>query len=178
MQLRSLLLLLAVPVSLTRSANAQHSEAEPGTRVRITAPGVVAGAFEGTIIARRADSVEIASPQRRPMTVALARITSMEISRGASRSDGAVRGVMWGGSIGLLLGLVTLPALECNRSPCTVSDDTKAGYVLLNGIAGVGWGAIIGAIASRERWERLDLAAMPTLGLRDGRAALSMTLAY
>ena len=146
--------------------------------MRITAPGVVAGAFKGMIIARRADSVEIASSERRPMTVVLARITSMEISRGSSRTDGAVRGLLWGGSIGVLLGLITLPALECNGSACTIPGETKAGYVLLNGVSGVAWGAIIGAIAGRERWERLDLAAMPTLGLRDGRAALSMTLAY
>ena len=66
-------------------ARAQLTEIQPGARVRIAAPGIVAGRYVGTVLTRSADTVELGAPGTSPIKVPIARITSVEVSRGSSR---------------------------------------------------------------------------------------------
>lgn len=165
-------LLLVAPAT---PALAQLTEVAPGARVRIQAPGIVAGRYEGTVIARTRDSLTLASSATPPVTIAAARITSLEISRGSSRTDGAMRGLAWSVPIGVGLGLAFLPGLHdcttCGNKPSDV------GVVLQMAIGSAMWGAGIGAIVGRERWESFDLA--PKLSLTtQGGPGVRMTLSF
>jgi len=52
------LVLLALPLSL----GAQMLDVQPGARIRVSAPSVVAGRIDGTVINRTPDSVVVATP--------------------------------------------------------------------------------------------------------------------
>src|SRR5689334_24380552 len=95
------LLLMAAPM-----ARAQFTEAQPGSRVRVTAPSIFAGPYVGTVLAREPGIVRVGSPSSQPIDVPIDRITALDISHGKSRSAGAGRGVAIGTPIGLVLGLV------------------------------------------------------------------------
>ncbi len=150
--------LTAALLAPLHTSGAQVAELRPGVRVRVRAPSTVAGRLTGTVIARSADSVSLASPNAVPMQVPLSALTSVEVSRGKSRRDGAVRGVLWGAGVGAGFGLLVLAAPDyCEQAyapgtPCSRNEDASAmvlGSVLT--------GALIGAIVGRERWERLSL---------------------
>ena len=103
----------------------------------------------------------------------LQRITSMEVSRGSSRSEGAIRGAEWGTGIGVIMGLLFLPAAhECKTCRNNPSD---VGIVAQMTFASATWGAIIGAIAGREVWERMDITPRLTVAA-GGRVGLSVAL--
>ena len=145
-------------------AGAQMLEAQPGTRIRIEAPGVVAGRFDGIVLSRTPDTLTIASQNAAPLAIPVARITGMEVSRGSSRADGALRGVQWGAGVGAILGLIYLPVVHACTNCVSKPGD---GEVLENMvIGGTIWGAAIGAIVGRERWERFELA--PRVALSGG----------
>src|SRR5690348_13637680 len=88
-------------------AFAQSNELQPGARVRITAAGIVANHYVGTVLSRNGDTLLLGGPNAAPVSVPVNRITSLEISRGKSRLHGAGRGVLWGAPIGLVIGLAS-----------------------------------------------------------------------
>src|SRR3954471_21970273 len=83
------------------TARAQLTEAQPGARVRVQAPGIVAGRYVGTVLVREPGMIRIGAPDAAPIDVPIDRITSLEISKGSSRLAGAGRGMKWGTAIGL-----------------------------------------------------------------------------
>jgi hypothetical protein len=153
----ALTLVIAVPWSSTPAQ--PLAEVAPGARVRIQAPGIVAGRYAGTVLARTPDTLVVASAAAGAVRVPIASLTSVEVSRGRSRSLGAMKGAAWGAGIGLAIGLVT----------AGVADDQGYGsggeYVVFNALGGAVWGAIIGAIAGSERWDRYDLSRRTSLVL-------------
>jgi hypothetical protein len=162
-------LLSSHTASLAAQGIAPLSEAQPGARVRVEAPGIVAGRYVGTVLARNGDTLTLGNPAGVPITVPLARVTSLEISRGKSRSAGALRGVEWGAPIGLGLGVLAA-SLSDRCETCADEQSTAEGIALFT-ISGVVWGAGIGAIIGRERWERYQLGARTSLRVgRDGAA--------
>jgi len=154
----------------------QWAEVQPGARVRIQSPGIVAGRLVATVLARTTDSLTVASPSSAPIAVPMAKITSIEISRGKSHSLGAIRGVEWGAPIGAALGLATMTLLGCDG--CGDIGYDRAGYVGLSTLSGVFYGSIIGAIVGRERWDAFDLPRRTSLGITTGGAALAVRVAF
>ncbi len=159
MSLRPLLLALLLPAALAvgpRASDAQLAELRPGARVRVRAPSVLAGRPEAYIAARSGDSLTLVVPNQSPYVVPLAAITSAEVSRGKSRSRGAIKGVIWGGGIGVALGLFSLGSEEEDCQVDCVREEPGVWMVTSLG-SGVLLGAVIGAFVGAERWERLHL---------------------
>jgi hypothetical protein len=166
--------------TLAAPAGAQMTELQPGARVRVQAPGIVAGRYVGTVLTRTADTVELGAPGAAPIKVPLARVTSVEVSRGSSRALGALRGVEWGAPIGLVFGVV---AASTTEDPycwdyCSTSGSYKAGIIAASTLAGALWGAGIGALVGRERWERFDVASRSSFDVRSGRMRVGFAVAF
>jgi hypothetical protein len=177
--------LVALPLVLllaaTPSLRAQYAEAQPGARVRIEAPGVVAGKFVGTVLAREPGIVRVGSQNAQPIDVPINRITSLEISRGKSHWAGAGRGAVIGVPIGAALGL--LAAATTDSRDRTFYDNNgrdtlSAGELVLSGaVAGALWGAAIGALLPKEHWERFEVAPRTGFDIRR-RMQLGLSLTY
>ncbi len=167
-QARSRLAVVSLSLLVAGAALGAQSttELQPGARVRIQAPGIVAGVFTGTVLARRADTLVIGSPTSTPVSVPLARVSSLEISRGTSRSLGAMSGLKWGTPIGVGLGLALVPAINSCRN-CDRGEAPSV--VILYGISGAIYGAGIGALLGTERWERFALPAEGAVSVGEAR---------
>jgi len=167
------MLLFAAPAAV----RAQLVELQPGMRIRVEAPGIIAGRLAGTVLSRTGDSLDLAAPNGVPMRIATARLTKIEVSRGKSRMEGAKRGLMWG--VPILGGFSTLIAVAtpaCPASRCGIDGEFPKGeFVMWGFISGAMYGAGIGALIGREKWDRYDLPARPAVGLRDGRATLGVS---
>ena len=158
-----------------RAAHAQYSEVQPGARVRIHAPGIVAGRFVGTVLNRSGDTIRVGSPNTAPLDVPMARITSLEVSRGKSRASGAGRGALWGAGVGVAFGLAIVVADNGN----TVYYEPNNGQVIALSLAsGAFYGAIIGAIVGREQWDSYDLHTRTSLRVRPGQVAAGVTIGF
>ena len=157
----SVLLLALLPLA---TADAQPlSELAPGARVRIRAPGIVAGRYTGTVLSRTADTLVVASSAAASVRAPISSLTSVEVSRGKSRSRGALKGIAWGAPIGLGAGLLTAAALSSDPDYGGLDGVSKGEFVGQALVGGAIWGAIIGAIVGSERWDRYDLPARTSL---------------
>ena len=160
-------------------ADAQLAELQPGARVRVQAPGVVAGRLEATVIARARDTVTLTMPKGAPIPVPLAAITTAEVSRGRSHRDGAVKGLAWGAGVGLAVGILSAVTYDarsdaCGTEPC--ENDYSPGEVVAGGfMTGAMLGAGIGALKGAEHWERLTIQTY--VALRRSRDGLTLALA-
>jgi hypothetical protein len=164
-----------LPCAITLQA--QASELQPGARVRLEAPGITAARFVGTVLSRTGDTLLVGGPNVAPVRVPVAALTSLEISRGSSRMEGAKRGLMWGVPIGLLFGGAVALTAQCDNCSSPPTDKDRTGFVTAMTVSGAVWGAGIGALVGRERWERFAVAAPRTsIDLRGGRATLAMAL--
>jgi hypothetical protein len=175
-------LVLALSASAL-TARAQLTEAQPGARVRVQAPGIVAGRYVGTVLVREPGMIRIGAQNAAPVDVPIDRITSLEISKGSSRLAGAGRGMKWGTAIGLALGVVV--ASTSSEESRTYWDggyqkDTtsKAEIVVWSVVGGALWGAGIGALFPKEQWERFDLAPRTGFDDRRRRVQLGFSVAY
>jgi hypothetical protein len=172
---------LALALALTPIfAHAQYSEAQPGTRVRIEAPGIVAGRFEGTVLSRENDIVRVGSPNAAPVDVPMNRITSFEISRGKSRWAGVGRGASVGLPIGLVLGLLASTGDADARTYWDAGgrDTLSRGAIIAYGaFAGAFWGGAIGALIPKERWERFTTTPRTGFDPRSRRVMIGLALA-
>lgn len=139
---------------------AQVAELGVGTRVRLRAPDVVAGRLTGVVIARGADSLTVTRPDAAPVTLRLGQVTTLDVSRGRSRSQGALKGALWGGGVMAVLGGVMLDGgTTCDASlpnePC--DEWSRAERVAYGAVSGALVGAAIGAFVGSEHWQRLTL---------------------
>jgi len=170
-----LVLTAVAPVAL-----AQSNELQPGARVRVSAPGIVAGRYVGTVLSWNGDTLQLGGPNVAPVTVPMSRITSLEVSRGKSRLSGAGRGVLWGTPIGLVIGLASANSLEdCTDFGCSdASSGERGAYVLASALGGALWGAGIGALVGRERWEQFDVTPRSAFDFRDGRTRFGVAVRF
>lgn len=184
--LRSLRLTLLVLVVLAPRARAQLAEAQPGSRVRIQAPGIVAGRYVGTVLSRTADTLVLGSTNAAPVQVPISRITTAEVSRGSSRGLGAVQGLKWGVPIGLAIGVLAAAGSDNpDNVYCTGFDNCgqsngafRARVITGSIVGGAIWGAAIGALVGRERWERFDVAPRTSFDIRRDGARLGLALGF
>jgi hypothetical protein len=156
----------------TLSLGAQLVELQPGTKVRVQAPGAIARRVTGLLIARTTDSITMTRPNATPVSIPLRSLTSLEISRGKSRWRGAGKGALWGsGSMAVLFAII--PPSGCrDREGRTACEDLGRGESMAIGaVGGAFWGALIGALIGSERWDRASLpvtvGVVPSL---DGRS--------
>jgi hypothetical protein len=157
-----LLLVVLCAMRLDAQSPASVTPLRPGTRIRIDAPGVVSHNFVGTILLPPTDSLLLSNENGPPVTVRPAHITSLEVSRGRSGRDGAVRGLILGAPLGLTLGLLVArdPERICSDSICS-SKRNRYGPAAAT-LIGAGVGLVAGALVGRERWAHLPLAVLPT----------------
>lgn len=156
------LLMVSTLCALARGAHAQAAGADPlaslapGARIRFTAPGIVAGQYFGVVRDRTTDRFT-ASGRSTIVTVPLARVTALQVSRGKSRLDGAVRGMLWAAPIGLLSGLIGRTQYGRCDGRCGAGNefgypDRGLGTVASSMASITVGGGIIGALVGRERW--------------------------
>lgn len=144
------------------NAHAQLAELQQGTAVRVQGQGI-AGRMKGIVVSRTADSVTFARASSTPITVPIAVLTTVEVSRGKSRGAGAVRGLLWGAGIGGALGFVPTDDPYCEVVPDSPSCLTTAESVVSLAIGGGLLGAGIGALIGRERWSKMTMAPRVTV---------------
>jgi hypothetical protein len=173
----SLAFLPFVASPLLAQSVSSFGELQPGARVRVAAPGVVAGRYEGTLLSRTPDTLTLGSSTAAPVAIPVARLTSVEVSRGKSRAAGALRGIKWGAPIGLALGALTASAVTGDCIGCT-KDYSPAEWVAVSTVSGVMWGAGIGALIGRERWDGFQLAPRTAIGVDAGGASLGFSLEF
>ena len=164
-------------VVLPTTVMAQMLEVQPGARVRVRAPGALAGRLTGIVIARTPDSLTIARTNASPLAIPTPSLTTVELSRGKSRGAGALKGMVIGAGVGLLLGLTPLPEPTCTTRGCDPTP-TRGEYmgtmILGSGVIGAGIGAIVG----REQWDRYQLPAHVGLILPSHRRGVGLSLRY
>jgi hypothetical protein len=174
---------IACFVAMTAArADAQLIELQPGARVRVRAPEVVAGRLEAVVIARSGDTVTLTTPRGAPIPVPLGAITAAEVSRGRSRSDGAVKGLKLGTGIGLAMGLLSAIGYDagsdaCGSEPCE-NDLTPGELVAASLITGATLGAGIGAMVGAEHWERLTIPARVVVRRDRDRLTLALAISF
>jgi hypothetical protein len=146
--------------------DAQFGEVQPGARVRIVAPGAVAGRVDGTIVRASHDTLWLSLSNAAPSPVPVRLVHELDVSRGRSRVAGGIRGAIMGAAAGVVLGLSGNPN----------DDGMSATEFFLTQIVGAtAIGAGIGAYVGREQWEHFELAAATAV---EPRSRLLLGLSY
>jgi hypothetical protein len=154
---RAALMLLGLVASLPFCLAAQAPVSlDPGQRVRLQtgsrSPWVI-----GTLVAVDTDSLHLLlSDTTRQLSIKRGAITRLEISHGMTTDagSGARTGLLIGAAVGAFAGFS--------------SGDDQSGFIrfsagdkaLMLGLAGAGFGALVGALAGsspHERWDRVPL---------------------
>ncbi len=185
-QLRSVTSFVALLLvcALAPASHGQLSEVQSGARVRVTAPGILAGRYVGTVLSRTSDTIRLGAPNTPPVDVPVARITALQVSRGSSRALGAGRGALWGGGIGLVAGVIVAtvnnndPVYSVYGGSTDYSSNNVAADVLYGTLSGAFYGVVIGAIVGRERWESFDLASRTSLNVQPGRVGAGLRFTF
>lgn len=124
-----------------------------GTRIRVQTTAE-APPFTGTVWRITSDTLAVAvSSGNALLQLPTAHVTSIEVSEGRDRLGWGVRGAGIGVLAGGLLGAVTL-----GRN----SQESLAGIAgfFAGGVLGAVGGALFGAIAAPERWDRIHLSGV------------------
>ena len=173
LSLTAVIALLASAAPLHAQQSAPEIEIRAGSRVRLDAPGIVGDHMVATVISRTADTLTVAAPNASPIAVPISRITRLEVSRGDSRSAGALHGLKWGIPIGAAFGVLGL-ALVDDCETCG-SPPNRAAIVPAFAGAGAFYGLVIGAIVQHERWAPFALTPRVSLdpGTQRGTLAFS-----
>jgi hypothetical protein len=148
---------------------AQMADIVPGMRIRVSATDL-SGRIEGTVATRTVDSIVVVTPAPAQYHIAVASITSMAVSKGRTASQGAMKGALWGGGIGLVL---TLPlSWDSSKS----SHPPNYGVMLVEGTVVDGMiGAGIGALVRAEEWTSYDLPARISVNRNGARVGASFS---
>ena len=94
---------------------------------------------------RPAAALLIGGPNVVPIHVPFSRISELEMSRGKSRSDGAIAGIKWGAPIMALAGLsIGVAAASTHCDGCRTTTDDVVSVTAVFAMAGAFYGAGIG----------------------------------
>ena len=156
---RVIIMALVACATVGSPLSAQIAEVSPGARIRFRAPPIVLTRTTVTVLERHDDSVRVGPEKGSPFTVPLSAFTTLDLSRGKSRAEGAKVGALWGAGLYAILGLALTDRIEsCTQgTSCTKTRKLNAGDVLSYTAAGAVTGGIIGALIGREKWERVPL---------------------
>jgi hypothetical protein len=143
-----------------------QSGPQPGARVRIQAPGAVAGRIVATLVRRSGDTLTLTSDGGATFDLPLARVSSLEVSLGKPRRRGAIRGALIGGPAGLIVrALTNTEHQSCGSRNCALQNDyvlvrkgASPGQLAASTVVGAALGAGIGAWISREAWTPMSHA--------------------
>ena len=80
-------------------------------------------------------------------------------------------------ALGAVIALVAVNDNSC-RTCTPVSGGEGVGFTALAAVSGAVYGAGIGALIGRERWERFDMPARTSLDIREGRMAVRLAIAF
>ncbi len=156
LSLTATLLFLAATAPVHAQQAAPQIEIRAGSRVRLDAPGIVGDRMVATVISRSPDTLTVASPNASPIAVPTSRITRLEVSRGDSRTAGALHGIKVGVPIGAAFGLLGLLLIDdCNYCE---GPPNRGAIVPAFAASGAFYGAIIGAIVQHEQWAPFALS--------------------
>jgi hypothetical protein len=111
------------------------------------------------------------------MTLPLSTISVLEMSRGKSHADGAMRGLKWGVPIAVGYGLLMLAAFD-SCTDCENKSEVAASWMGMCVLSGVFYGAGIGALVGREHWDRFELPQRAATNMRDGQMTIAMRLQF
>jgi hypothetical protein len=139
------------------TAGPVYSQADSGSRVRVTTNVRSQRPLVGTLISVDTDSFRLrASTTRKLVALPTASIVRVERSRNrrTNPGGGAVLGAAIGGGTGLLLGL--LASTEKDSFYEVDGGDVVTGALVLAALGG-GLGALIGAVSHREQWDEVPL---------------------
>ena len=146
-------LVLAVTTPAGLRAQSDRLYLPVGTRIRVQA-APEAPPFTGTVWRITSDTLAVAvSSGNALLQLPTARVTSIEVSEGRDRLGWGVRGAGIGALAGGLLGAVA------------VGRDSQGDLAPIAGffagsILGAAGGALFGAIAAPERWDRIHLSGL------------------
>lgn len=183
-----------LPSHASHAQAARDSAAFPsGTRVRVTAPGVLTPSRQsGRVLTSRADTLSLQPDGgAAPFALPWAAVTDIDVSRGRHRSTlrGLVIGVLVGGVSGAVIGAATYqetkPSAGCPGTEdfCITGplfDIGRGGSAALAGglgaLVGGVTGALIGHAHQDDAWEKVPLRLQPAL-LHARRTHLGATAA-
>lgn len=153
-----------------RAATAQTSATlTPGTRIRVTAPGVLTPAEQsGRFLSLRSDSL-LLQPDAGGSALVVPRssVTELEVSTGRHTLTrrGLTIGLLVGAGVGAGLGAATYsPPRGCNNlGQCIgegIADPGRGGLALicgvLGGVSGLVVGSLIGHAHMSDQWQRVN----------------------
>ena len=152
-------MLSLVAVIVAVPLDAQVSELTVGARLRVRAPDAVAGRLTGVVVARTADSLTLTRSNAAPVAIPLVSLTEVEVSRGRSRSRGALKGAAWGAGVSAVFGGLLIGEETCEEptAPANCTPMTRVESVAYGAVSGALLGAIIGVFVGSEHWERVRL---------------------
>lgn len=156
-------------VAASAPLDAQPVEVVPGTRIRVQS-SALAGRVDGVVISRTVDSVAFTRPGAPPVSVPWTSITQLDVYRGKSRSRGALRGVIWGGGIGAVMGLIPASDAECAQDPGLVGCGSTGAAMVQMALGGAAMGALIGALIGVQDWAPLTMPTRTALVVVPQRA--------
>jgi hypothetical protein len=171
LRLKALVLSLGLAF-VARDVAAQTSNAtvgvQPGTRVRVTSPTLVAPLVANFLEQRGDTLVFIENERGRGVwSLGIQQIDRLETTAGETgRSRSAMKkGALIGGAVGLTAGIIFAASFDPsgdNRQYSRVQTGIVAG------LAGAGFGFFIGSLVSTERWVSVplpkQLTNVPTVG--------------
>jgi hypothetical protein len=159
-----LLVFLALPLSL----EAQMLDVRPGARVRVTAPGLVAGRIDGTVINRTDDSIVVATTSLAQYRLGLSSLATLEVYQGRNHGLGARKGALWGA--GVMLPFAMIATIDAPRPGDAFGVIAECETVY------AGIGAIIGSIIGADSWGAHDLT--PRVGSSGGALRVGASLRF
>jgi hypothetical protein len=172
MRRRWLLLLAFAPASLS----AQMLDVQPGARVRVMVPSLLAGKVEAIVSARHGDSVTVLTSAPAQVSFPLSSATSLEVSTGRSHLHGAKKGLIWGVGIGVGFAVATMFDSTMTTAADNKTQISKGEYVGTMTFGGAMIGAVIGAFIGSERWNSYTFPTRVSVG-RSG-ASVGTTLHF
>lgn len=127
------------------------AQVHPGAIVRVRAPSVWPGNFEGTYLGRNADTLLFSNEEHGAFKVPAPAVMQIEVSTGLSRVRGAGRGALWGAAAGGALGLLAV-------STASGEFTDPGAWVAMSAVGGAEIGTIVGLFVRKRVWTR----AQPT----------------
>lgn len=150
--MRSIAVSLAVVVCGGPALRAQDASLPTPARVRVLARPLGITPVVATVTGHHGDSLVLSVPDRGSLTLPLAAVQGIEISRGTHAKT------LTGAAVGLAAGTVATAlflAAFCSDSDTLCETDEYLRAFAIIALPPTGVGAIVGSLVRVERWERV-----------------------